>query len=107
MKRFLKSIIVIFVMGIISSCGTYSQIDKYTTEKVAKMKQLVGFSEEKAVELKRAEIKYSKALMASCGNDEKQKELKEKRKIWLHNILGYEKSLKYLELEKIKEKCTY
>ncbi len=103
MKRFVKIfIVVLFVVGVLSSCGTYSQIDKYTTEKVVRMQKLVGFSEEKATELKRAEIRHSKALMASCSNDEKQKEVKAKKKIWLQNILGYEKSLKYLELEKKK-----
>ncbi len=101
MKRFVKIfIVVLFVVSVLSSCGTtYSQVDKYATKKIARMQEMVGFSEEKAAELKRAEIRHSKALIASCGNNEKQKELKEKRKIWLHNILGYEKALKYLELE--------
>ncbi len=100
MKQFVKTfIVVLFTVGVFSSCGTMRFVDKYVNDKITRMQELVGFSEEKAIELKHAEIMHLKALMASCGNDEERQKLKAKKKIWLHNILGEEKSLKYLEIE--------
>ncbi len=105
MKRFVKTfIVVVFVVSVLSSCRTQHFVNKYVSDKITRMQELVGFSEEQAVKLKRAETNYVKHRIQTCGNDEEQQKLEVKKKIWLQNILGYEKALKYLEIE--EQNCS-